>query len=73
MASHEVKMTVLGAFTITTTQGDTEEEAYDYAVDAFFNALDAAGITYDIERRILEGISVSDNNTDDNETVPTSP
>lgn len=56
MSNYAVTMNLLGQFTITTTAED-ETEAYDNAVDAFFDALDKAGIEYNVERRTLEDVA----------------
>lgn len=56
MSNYAVTMNLLGQFTVRTAAED-QTEAYDKAVDAFFDALDKAGIEYDVERRTLEDVS----------------
>jgi len=63
MSRYEVIFNVLGAFTLN-VEASSKEEAYDEAVDAFFKALDDAGIEYNVDRRVLEAVDEVENDQD---------
>ncbi len=67
MTKFSVTMNIAGQITIQVDAAN-EQEAYDNAVDAFFDALNEAELDHDIVRRDLEDISEE---TPDNVSSPT--